>query len=406
MADCVYRCYGWHIVKNRLRLILILGFVAVCGWCFYPLLAVWVGHPTSYEESLDTAKLHKLEPELAAGRSYYIHHYNPSVSVNSVTPLRFGGIVNIDDGMFIELTPDGELFSSGEVSGQTRYSYIGDTNLANLAANEFYQTHPGILEFEVNGLQERGTVTLEFVTGVLDEGITLSNLSIDIGNADGLIPVAPASNNTLNYSNRIEFSAVENIGSTRVRIAYGGRLSIDGDSARRGALSANLPIRISAHNPQDQWRKCAHQYYYCRVPGPAIVRYGANGRYHTRDVSGNGIRCNDYNFGDPAPGVYKRCDYQLKTHSSSQALATVYEHTHYQGRSWKLNEERYYSFNELVNGIGNDIISSIKVAPGYKLKACEHSHFGGECRYFSGDISNLINLNYNDLISSVKVIRH
>lgn len=406
MTDCIYRCNGGSIVKKRLRIILILSLFAAGGWYFYPLLAAWVSQLPSREESLDTAKSGNSEPEIAAGRSHSTYHHEPSVAISSVTPLRFGGIVNIADGMFIELTPDGELFSSGDISGQTRYSYIGDTNLTNFSVNEFYKTHPGILEFDVKHLQERGTVSVEFVSGLLDEGVTLSNISIDIGNADGLLPVAPARSDTLNFSDRIEFNAVEDIDSTRVRLAYGGRLSIDGDSARRGELSVSLPIKISVHNPQEQWKKCAHQYSYCRVPGPAIVRYGANGRYHTKYVSRHGIRCIDHYFGDPAPGVYKRCDYQLKHSSSVQALATVFEHTHYRGRSWQLSEARTYSFHELVNGIGNDIISSVRVAQGYKLKACEHVNFGGKCRYFSGDISNLISLNYNDLISSVKVIRH
>lgn len=392
------------IVNKRLPSILLAGLIASAVWYSYPIVANWFSQTDSSDDILDAVNPNTDEPEIAAGRSYT--HHPLSVSVHSATPLRFGGIVNVDDGMFIELTPDGEMFSSGEISGQTRYSHIGDTNLANLSGNEFYKTHPGILEFDVKGLQESGTVTVEFVTGLLDDGVTLSNLSIDIANADGLIPAAPARKEVLNYGNQITFNAVENIDSTRVRLAFGGRLSIDGKNARRGELSVNLPIRISAHNPQVQWRKCAHQNRYCNVPGPAIVRYGANNNYHTRYVSGNGIHCSNYYFGDPAPGVYKRCDYQLKHNISTPVLATVFEHTHFRGRSWQLSEARYFSFSELVNAIGNDVISSIKVAPGYKLKACEHVNFGGTCRYFSGNISNLVESNFNDLISSVKVIRH
>lgn len=58
------------------------------------------------------------------------------------------------------------------------------------------------------------------------------------------------------------------------------------------------------------WRYCAPEGQTCRVYGSATVRYGADGSYNTRRVSGT-ISCNNDSFGgDPAPGRPKTCDVQ------------------------------------------------------------------------------------------------
>ncbi|MCV2358438.1 hypothetical protein LNV08_05565 [Paucibacter sp. TC2R-5] len=61
---------------------------------------------------------------------------------------------------------------------------------------------------------------------------------------------------------------------------------------------------------EDGWRTCAEENETCRVSGRAMVRYGADGRWTNRTVSNN-VDCNNDTFGDPAPGVPKRC--QVRT---------------------------------------------------------------------------------------------
>ena len=51
---------------------------------------------------------------------------------------------------------------------------------------------------------------------------------------------------------------------------------------------------------------CAQEGGFCQFRGEATVRYGAHGRYAIRHAR-NGIPCNNRVFGDPAPGVPKRC---------------------------------------------------------------------------------------------------
>ncbi|WP_210486837.1 hypothetical protein [Microvirga antarctica] len=54
---------------------------------------------------------------------------------------------------------------------------------------------------------------------------------------------------------------------------------------------------------------CAPENGFCRVPYPTRVIYGVPGRDAARDVGERGIPCNNQVFGDPAPGIPKRCAY-------------------------------------------------------------------------------------------------
>ena len=51
---------------------------------------------------------------------------------------------------------------------------------------------------------------------------------------------------------------------------------------------------------------CATENGFCSFRGYATVRYGARGSYVSREAR-DGIPCNNRVFGDPAPGVPKRC---------------------------------------------------------------------------------------------------
>jgi hypothetical protein len=61
------------------------------------------------------------------------------------------------------------------------------------------------------------------------------------------------------------------------------------------------------------WRLCANENELCRPPaGATQVRYGADGRYEVRDVvRGRAVMCSNRVFGDPAPDVFKQCEYSL-----------------------------------------------------------------------------------------------
>jgi hypothetical protein len=67
-----------------------------------------------------------------------------------------------------------------------------------------------------------------------------------------------------------------------------------------------------------EWISCASENQICYVPGPALVRFGGNGSYTTRQVRGRSIHCDNTTFGDPAPRKRKSCDYQLLGSASGQ----------------------------------------------------------------------------------------
>lgn len=54
---------------------------------------------------------------------------------------------------------------------------------------------------------------------------------------------------------------------------------------------------------------CARENGFCRVPYPTRVLYGIPGREVEMFVRDRGIPCSNRAFGDPAPGVAKRCAY-------------------------------------------------------------------------------------------------
>ena len=58
---------------------------------------------------------------------------------------------------------------------------------------------------------------------------------------------------------------------------------------------------------QEQWTTCAFEHGICAVDGTATVRYGAEGKYITKIVTGE-IACTNQAFGnDPIFGVVKTC---------------------------------------------------------------------------------------------------
>ena len=85
--------------------------------------------------------------------------------------------------------------------------------------------------------------------------------------------------------------------------------------------------------------------------------------------------------------------------------ATVYKHCGYKGYSVGLAVGNY-DLNRLKQmGIKNDDLSSLKVSPGYEIIVYQHHHFQGRKLKFRTNDTCLVNNNFNDIISSIKVRR-
>ncbi len=85
--------------------------------------------------------------------------------------------------------------------------------------------------------------------------------------------------------------------------------------------------------------------------------------------------------------------------SNSEAQVTVYKDINYGGTTQTFNE----GFHKGYFQIGNDVISSVKVQPGYKLTLYEHGVGNGRELVLYSDAPDLMKLNFNDIASNLKV---
>ena len=80
--------------------------------------------------------------------------------------------------------------------------------------------------------------------------------------------------------------------------------------AALGALGLVVSLATVVPASAQNIVSCAGEGGFCRVPYPTTVIYGARGATTSREVGGGGgIPCNNRAFGDPAPGVVKRCGF-------------------------------------------------------------------------------------------------
>jgi hypothetical protein len=88
---------------------------------------------------------------------------------------------------------------------------------------------------------------------------------------------------------------------------------------------------------------------------------------------------------------------------SSSSPVTVYKDCNYAGYAVGLNTGTYTLAQLNALGVLNDDISSLKVSAGYKVTLYKDDNFGGATVSFTGDDACLVDNNFNDSASSVKV---
>ncbi|RSZ56440.1 hypothetical protein HF313_28845 [Massilia atriviolacea] len=89
----------------------------------------------------------------------------------------------------------------------------------------------------------------------------------------------------------------------------GGGANVDAAAADSGAVQiANATtMGVAAAASTTQWTFCANENSRCVFNGNQTVRYGAGDRFVSKTL-GWGASCNTATFGDPAPGVAKHCE--------------------------------------------------------------------------------------------------
>lgn len=84
-------------------------------------------------------------------------------------------------------------------------------------------------------------------------------------------------------------------------------------------------------------------------------------------------------------------------------VVTVYQHVNYRGNSLSVGLGDVTLRDLRISRVGNDVISSIRIAPGYEVYACQHGGFRGRCETFTNDTPDLRDIQFNDVISSLRV---
>lgn len=82
---------------------------------------------------------------------------------------------------------------------------------------------------------------------------------------------------------------------------------------------ATLMIQPAAEAQTTSWAACAKENQTCSFTGTRKVRFGADSRWVTRDITatGGGVACTTAVFGDPAKGAAKSCQIQSGTASAA-----------------------------------------------------------------------------------------
>lgn len=83
-----------------------------------------------------------------------------------------------------------------------------------------------------------------------------------------------------------------------------------------------------------------------------------------------------------------------------KSVVTIYSNEGFRGRQLRL-AERNYTYTDLNSRSFNDQISSIRVAPGYRITVYEHENYCGNSRIYRSDTSHLND--FNNRISSICV---
>ncbi len=89
---------------------------------------------------------------------------------------------------------------------------------------------------------------------------------------------------------------------------------------------------------------------------------------------------------------------------ASQAV-TLYQHINFSGSSLSVGEGDVTVADLRASGVGNNRISSIRVAAGYEVLACRPQDLTGRCEIFVNDVPDLRFISFNDTISSLRVTK-
>ncbi|MBK4737571.1 right-handed parallel beta-helix repeat-containing protein [Noviherbaspirillum pedocola] len=87
-------------------------------------------------------------------------------------------------------------------------------------------------------------------------------------------------------------------------------------------FTSTAPVTSSPTDTSTNWVPCANEWGVCNFSGTRQVRFGVNGQYVYKTVTGP-VSCTNDVFGDPAVGYAKNCAYAVVTSSLSSETPTA-----------------------------------------------------------------------------------
>jgi len=91
--------------------------------------------------------------------------------------------------------------------------------------------------------------------------------------------------------------------------AVGPATTVQANAQSQDGQTKSCSFTVTVTAPSSNWTFCAAENQFCAFSGTKQVRYGANGFYATKTVTGS-IACTNAVFGDPAYRVTKSCSYK------------------------------------------------------------------------------------------------
>ena len=255
--------------------------------------------------SNSTTSCATLSITIGSGSNYY-NNYGGQVSLSqSSISLNVGGSGSVSiygNGGYYVSSNSNSSVATANISGSTLNVY--GSNYGNST----------ITVCQNNGNQCATLyVTVQYGSGTNTTGgaITFSqtNPSLSIGqNVSVSIYGGSGSNYNLAYNSNASVVQANLSGSTMtISGSSNGSAAIVVCSAAN-SCSALTVIVGSVLGAQNSWTSCANENGYCSFYGTQLVRYGANGVYYYRTLTG-GASCTNAVFGDPLFGVSKQCSY-------------------------------------------------------------------------------------------------
>lgn len=251
--------------------------------------------------SNSTSSCSTLYITIGSNSNYYSSQVSLSQNSISLNTGSSGSVSIYGNGGYYVSSNSNSNIATANVSGSILNVYGSNYGSTNIAVCQNSGSQCAVLYVTVS--YGSSTNTSSAIT------FSQTNPSLAVGQSASVSIYGGASSNyNLAYNSNTNVAQASLSGSTISIIG-----SSNGSAAMVVCSAANSCSAItvtvgSVSGAQNSWTFCANENGYCSFGGTQLVRYGANGAYYYRTMTG-GVSCSNAVFGDPIFGVVKKCSY-------------------------------------------------------------------------------------------------